>query len=39
MEHSHTFRLYEHMEAARLAKRAVVKAIPPAVIDIEPEPS
>jgi hypothetical protein len=38
-QHSHTFALYQHMEAARMARRQVVKAIPPAVIDVEPEPA
>jgi hypothetical protein len=36
-QHSHTFALYQHMEAARMARRQVVKAIP--VIDVEPEPA
>jgi hypothetical protein len=38
-QHSHTFALYQHMEAARMARRQVVKAIPAAVINAEPEPA
>ena len=38
-QHSHVFALYQHLETARLAKRQAVKAIPPAVIDVEPEPA